>query len=45
MKRINFVGGGYTAPAIKELNVRCEAGFAHSIEIEGLTPVEGEWDE
>jgi hypothetical protein len=43
MKRITT--GVYTAPQVKELNVRVEAGFATSVTIDGITPEDGAWDE
>lgn len=44
MNKINFKGA-YAAPALRSLNVRCEEGFAQSVTIDGLTPMEGAWDE
>ena len=44
MNKINFKGA-YAAPALKSLNVRCEEGFAQSVTIDGLTPMDGVWDE
>ena len=43
MKRITT--GAYTAPQVKELTVRVEAGFATSVTIDGITPEDGDWDE
>lgn len=43
MKRTNL--GVYTTPQLRELNVRCEAGFATSVGIDGVTPEDGVWDE
>ena len=37
--------GVYNAPQLKELNVRCEAGFAASVGIDGITSEDGVWDE
>lgn len=47
MKKQILAGGGrtYYAPAMKQLDIRCESGFAASVEIEGLTPSDGEWDD
>ena len=47
MKKQTLAGGGrtYYAPAMKQLDIRCESGFAASVEIEGLTPSDGEWDD
>lgn len=45
----NYTKGAYTAPAMKSLSIYCEAGFAQSLSIDGaidgLTPVDGAWDE
>jgi hypothetical protein len=43
MKRFSM--GAYTAPQVKELDVRVEAGFATSVTIDGITPEDGAWDE
>lgn len=43
MKRI--LDGAYAAPKLRELNVRVEAGFATSVNIDGVTPEDGVWDE
>lgn len=37
--------GAYTAPQVRELDVRVEAGFATSVTIDGVTPEDGAWDE
>lgn len=34
----------YYAPIIKQLAIRCEAGFSASVEADELTPEDGEWD-
>ena len=44
MNKIIFKGA-YAAPVLKSLNVRCEEGFAQSVEIDGLTPLPGTWDD
>ena len=44
MKTVNFKGV-YTKPVCEEFSVKCEQGFAQSADVEGLTPIEGEWDE
>ena len=48
MKKGLLSGANYTAPAFKELNVRCEAGFATSVESSvGIGDVDtetGAWD-
>ncbi len=44
MKTVNFKGV-YTQPVLEEFSVKCEQGFAQSADVEGLTPIEGEWDE
>lgn len=44
MKRV-FLSGAYSAPQLRELTVRCEAGFATSVNIDGITPEDGVWDE
>mgnify|MGYP003301228440 CR=1 FL=1 len=43
MKRI--LDGAYVAPKLRELDVRVEAGFATSVNIDGVTPEDGVWDE
>ena len=40
-----YFKGAYDAPVLKGVNVRCEEGFAQSVTIDGLTPMEGAWDE
>ena len=37
--------GAYDAPVLRSLNVRCEEGFSQSVTIDGLTPMDGVWDE
>ena len=44
MKTVNFQGV-YSTPTLTPLSVKCEQGFAQSAAIDGLTPIEGEWDE
>ena len=48
MKKVLLNGANYTAPAFKELNVRCEAGFTTSVEssvgIGDLEAEQGAWD-
>jgi hypothetical protein len=34
----------YSSPSLRLLTVYCEAGFAQSVNIDGLTPEEGQWD-
>lgn len=42
----NFsVRGEYTAPTLRNLHIRCEAGFGNSILIGGVGEDNGEWDE
>ena len=40
-----YTKGAYTAPVLENLCIRCEQGFAQSAEIDGLFPIEGEWDD
>ena len=40
-----YTKGAYTAPVLENLCIRCEQGFAQSTGIDGLFPVEGEWDD
>jgi hypothetical protein len=42
-----FAGGGsaYCTPAIKQLNIRCEAGFQASVGLGDIVEKEGAWDE
>ena len=44
MKTVRFLGV-YATPTLQPLEVKCEQGFAQSTSIDGLTPIEGEWDE
>ena len=37
--------GVSSAPVMKNVCVRCEEGFAQSVTIDGLTPMDGVWDE
>lgn len=37
--------GAYEAPKVVNFAFCCEQGFAQSATVDGLTPVEGEWDE
>lgn len=41
----HFPTGAYRAPQLRELEVRVEAGFATSVNIDGVTPEDGVWDE
>ena len=43
--KTTLFNGAYTVPVLRELNVHCEAGFAQSVGIEGVTPEDGAWDE
>lgn len=40
-----YTKGAYTAPVLENLCIHCEQGFAQSTGIDGLFPVEGEWDD
>lgn len=44
MKTIDFKGA-YTKPECQEFSVKCERGFAQSTDLDGFTPIDGEWDE
>lgn len=39
-----YTKGAYIAPVL-DLCIHCEQGFAQSAGIDGLTPIEGEWDD
>ncbi|MBP3643514.1 MAG: hypothetical protein J6J22_02560 [Alistipes sp.] len=41
----HFPTGAYRAPQLRELGVRVEAGFATSATIDGVTSMDGVWDE
>ena len=41
----SYLKGAYNAPVLKGINVRCEEGFAQSVTIDGLIPMDGVWDE
>ena len=41
----NYTKGAYAAPEMKSLSICCEAGFAQSTTIDGLTSVDGAWDD
>ena len=40
-----YTKGAYTAPVLKDLCIRCEQGFAQSAGIDGLFPIDGQWDD
>ena len=40
-----YTKGAYSAPVLENLCIRCEQGFAQSAGIDGLTPIDGEWDD
>ena len=40
-----YIKGAYSAPVMRNVDVRCEEGFAQSVTIDGLTPMDGAWDE
>lgn len=40
-----YTKGAYIAPVLENLCIHCEQGFAQSAGIDGLTPIEGEWDD
>lgn len=41
----NYTKGAYIAPVLENHCIHCEQGFAQSAGIDGLTPIEGEWDD
>lgn len=45
MNKKLFCAEEYTAPTLRNLHIRCEAGFGNSILIGGVGEETGEWDE
>ena len=46
MKTMLKLGGGtYQTPTLRNINIRCEAGFQSRAVLGDLTEKEGEWDE
>lgn len=44
-KQILAGGSAYCAPAVKCLDIRCEAGFQASVGLGDIVEKDGEWDE
>ena len=40
-----YTKGAYIAPVLENLCIRCEQGFAQSVTIDGLIPMDGVWEE
>lgn len=45
MNKQTLRGGDYAAPALKELYIRCESGFAGSFTTDPIGEDKGEWDD
>ena len=43
-KMLNMLGEEYLAPTLRNIAVRCEAGFEQSAESDGVTEEGGSWD-
>ena len=43
-KMLNLGGAEYLAPTLRNVTVRCEAGFEQSAESDGVTEEGGIWD-